>query len=83
MTARELATLTVAALAHVEAHPCLPPASVVRIYFRMGRRFTRVFWAYQGADVGSILVYVENATGRVYSAKTSTKAGTATDAVWA
>ena len=69
------AALVAPALARVEASPFLPSVDQVWIYFRIGRRFTRVFWAYSNADSGSILVFVENATGRVYTAKSSTMVG--------
>ena len=69
------------ALRVVDADPSLPTAAKVRIYLRPGRRYTRVFWAYPGSRGGSILHFVEQATGRIFSAKSSTKVGAPTDRV--
>lgn len=69
------------ALGIVDADPSLPPAAEVRVYLRPGRRYTRVFWAPRGSDDGSILHFVEQATGRVFSAQSSTKAGAPTGRV--
>ena len=69
------------ALRVVDGDPTLPPAADVRIYLRPGRRYTRVFWAPRGSNGGSILHFVEQATGRVLSAQSSTKAGAPTGRV--
>ncbi len=76
------AALVAPAFAMAEASRFLPASDKVRIYFRTGRRYTRVFWAYAGSESGSILVFVENVTGRVYLPKSSTKVGHATELVW-
>lgn len=65
----------------VDGDPSLPAASKVRVYLRPGRRYTRVFWAPRGSDGGSILHFVEQATGRIFSAQSSTKAGAPTGRV--
>ncbi|RZO57903.1 MAG: DUF3560 domain-containing protein [Sandaracinaceae bacterium] len=62
----------------IDGDPSLPAAKDVRIYLRPGRRYTRVFWAHPGSEDGSILHFVERATGRVYRARSSTKAGAST-----
>jgi len=65
------------ALAVVDARPSLPAAEDVRIYLRRGRRYTRVFWIREtiAGEHGSILHFVENATGQVFTAKSSKKVG--------
>jgi len=65
------------ALAVVDVDPSKPAAADVRIYLRRGRRYTRVFWTLDelGDDGGSILHFVENATGQVFAAKSSKKVG--------
>ncbi len=73
--------IVVDALRVVDGDPSLPAASEVRVYLRPGRRYTRVFWAPRGSDGGSILHFVEQATGRVFSAQSSTKAGAPTGRV--
>ncbi|MEQ9650360.1 MAG: DUF3560 domain-containing protein [Sandaracinaceae bacterium] len=73
--------IIVDALRVVDGDPSLPPAAEVRIYLRPGRRHTRVFWAPRGSDGGSILHFVEQATGRVFSAQSSTKVGAPTGRV--
>ena len=69
------------ALATVERSPALPSADKVRIYLRPGRRYTGVFWTYASSpeNLGSILHFVEQETGRVFRAKSSTKVGAPTD----
>lgn len=74
-------TIIVDALRVVDSDPSLPPAAEVRIYLRPGRRYTRVFWAPRGSDGGSTLHFVEQATGRVFSAQSSTKVGAPTGPV--
>lgn len=74
------------ALAVVEASHFLPPARKVRIYLRTGPRFVRVFWTYErpsGDDDpnGSILHFVERATGRIYRAKSARQVGRSTGRV--
>jgi len=69
------------ALEVVEGSPTLPSAGEVRIYLRPGRRYTRVFWEYPGSRSGSILHFVEQATGRVFTAKSAKKVGVPTGRV--
>lgn len=74
------------ALAVVEASSHLPPARKARIYLRTGPRFVRVFWTYSrptGDDErdGSILHFVERATGAVYRAKSARQVGRPTGRV--
>lgn len=68
------------ALAVVEASSHLPAARKARIYLRTGPRFVRVFWTYSrptGDDDrnGSILHFVERATGTIYLAKSARQVG--------
>lgn len=81
-TAKPLAERAIVAdaLAVVDRLPSLPSADDVRIYLRPGRRYTRVFWTYASSpeNLGSILHFVEQATGRVLRAQSSTKVGAPT-----
>ncbi len=54
-----------------------PSRDEVRIYLRPGRRYLRVFWTDASApdDSGSILHFVERATGKVFAAKSSKRVG--------
>jgi hypothetical protein len=65
------------ALSIVDAMPHLPAASEVRVYLRSGPRFVRVFWVPRriAEDRGSILHFVEKATGRVYQARSARQVG--------
>lgn len=66
------------ALAVIARSPTLPEVSKVRVYLRTGPRYARVFWAYRSRgedDGGSILHFVERATGRIYAAKSARQVG--------
>ena len=69
------------ALEQVDRDIALPSSDKVRIYLRPGRRYTRVFWEYLGSRSGSILHFVEHATGRVFRAKSWKQVGAPTDRV--
>lgn len=86
LSAAQEQTIIRDALAVVEMSSHLPPSRKARIYLRTGPRYVRVFWAYQrpsGEDdpSGSILHFVERATGRVYLAKSARQVGRPTDRV--
>lgn len=69
------------AFAAIEASPTLPSREAVCVYLRAGPRFARVFWAHRGASTGSILHFVELATGAVFRAKSARQVGERTGRV--
>lgn len=85
LSAAQEQTIIRDALAVVEMSSFLPPSRKVRIYLRTGPRYVRVFWAYarpSGDDRdGSILHFVERATGMVYLAKSARQVGRPTGRV--
>ncbi|CAG0988541.1 hypothetical protein ARNL5_03046 [Anaerolineae bacterium] len=69
------------AFAAIEVSPTLPSREAVCVYLRTGPRFARVFWARRGAKTGSILHFVELATGAVLRAKSARQVGEPTGRV--
>jgi hypothetical protein len=63
------------ALALIDQHPIYGPADKVRVYLRRGRRFVRVYWTPKSMPdgSGSLLYYVEIATGRIFNRGGSSK----------